>query len=76
MPSSHRPSGRRPQQPGSLGRNGAAPTAAPAKVDKLAPQQILQRYRPGQAPPLEVLEVLLEPRVRIGSGPIVGFRER
>jgi hypothetical protein len=45
-------------------------------VDKLAPQQILQRYRPGQAPPLEVLEVLLEPRVRIGSGPIVGFRER
>jgi len=58
-PRSHRPPGRRPQSVGSPGRFVQHQPLRRQSWAGRTPQQILEQYRPGKAPPLKVLDVLL-----------------
>ena len=51
---------RRKQQPSSPGRSIQQEPVRRQAWAGLAPRQILERYKPGKAPPLKVLEVLIE----------------
>ena len=59
-PGFHRPSRRRLQEPGSPGRMTQQQPLRRQSWAGQTPQQILASYRPGKAPPLTVLGVLLE----------------
>jgi site-specific recombinase XerC len=51
---------RRKQQPPSPGRSIQQEPVRRQAWAGLAPRQILERYKPGKAPPLKVLEILIE----------------
>jgi len=56
----HRSSRRRVQLPSSPGRNTNHEPARRQSWAGLSTQEILARYKPGTAPPLKVLDVLIE----------------
>jgi hypothetical protein len=56
----HRSSRRRVQLPSSPGRNTKHEPARRQSWAGLSTQEILARYKPGTAPPLKVLDVLIE----------------
>lgn len=55
-----RTSRRRQQEPASPGRSSQQQPARPQSWAGKTPQEILARYQPGKAPPLQVLEVLIK----------------
>ena len=52
---------RRARAPPSPGRSTTQEPARHQAWAGLSPQAVLERYKPGQAPPLQVLDVLIEP---------------
>ena len=58
--SSHHDSRRRTQETSSPGRSSQQQPVRRQNWAGMSPQQILARYQPGKAPPLKVLEVLIE----------------
>ena len=59
-PTFRRPARRREQEPASPGRMAQHQPPRRQGWTGQTPHQILERYRPGKAPPLKVLDVLLE----------------
>jgi hypothetical protein len=51
---------RRQQEPASPGRSSQQQPARPQGWAGKTPQEILARYQPGTAPPLKVLEILIQ----------------